>query len=135
MKRIVLAVVATAALGSAIAQSPSAPEPAVSVRADAGVVQIDSGAAIALDNSAGADAGNTVTVINGKATLTYADGCIVSVVNTHTITPVSPCKAGLMPSTTISVKGDGLLVAGGLGALVLAGLAVGSAGSDRPSSP
>ena len=131
MKRIILGLAVTLAMGSALAQDPT---PAVVVRADAGTVQVQGSGLVPLNESTGARVGDTITVTEGTAKVTYADGCIVDVVNSHLITAVSPCKAGLQPSSSI-VAGDGLLVAAGIGALVVVGVAVGSGGSDSASSP
>ena len=136
MKRIVFGLIVTVAMGSAIAQSPQAPKPAALVRANAGVVQVEGGAAITLESSAGANIGDTVTIGEGsKATLTYADGCVVSVVGSVQIAAVSPCKAGLAPGTRLGATSNRKLVAAGLGALALVGVVVGSGGDDKPSSP
>lgn len=135
MMRIVLGVAATVAMGSAFAQSPPAPKPAVVVHADAGVVQVQGNAPIAVDATTGANLGDTVTVSGGKATLTYADGCIISIVGAHQVAAVSPCKAGLVPRSVLSAVGDGKMVAIGLGAIVAVGLAVGSGGGNSASSP
>ena len=132
MKRIVLGLAVTLAMGSAIAQ---APKPHALVRADAGTVQVQGSGALALNESTGAQAGDIVSVTDGKATVTYADGCIVEVVSSHQIAAVTQCKAGLLPGSASVGGSDRLLVGAGIGALVVLGVALGSGGSDSASSP
>lgn len=130
MKQLVmgLAVSALFLAGQALAQAPN---PAVLVHADAGTVSVQ-GNAVAANSSAGANAGDTVAVTDGQATVTYSNGCAVKVTGQYQVLAKAPVCTG-----TVSGGGDGHLVAAGLGAIALVGVAVGSGGggSDNPSSP
>jgi hypothetical protein len=117
------------------AQSPAQPRPATLVHADGGVVQVQ-GAAVPLDQSVGADAGETINVRNGQATVTFNNGCAVKIAGReYTIPAQAPtCSTGVIPA-----ESDTKLVMLGLGGAVAVGLAVGGGGGsgskDRPSSP
>lgn len=145
MKQLAIALVATLAIGSAAAQAPApqvfaadqAARPAVVVRADAGIVNIEDSAPLQVNASATAGPGDTVMVSKGsRATLTYADGCVVSIDESMQIAAVSPCKAGLVKGGKVGGWTQGQMLAAGFGVVVVGAAAVGGGGgSDRPSSP
>lgn len=131
MKAQVLAVaLAVFASGAAVAQD--VPKPQILVHADAGNVQVG-GAAVTPDTSVGVNAGDTITVSQGQATVTYANGCSITVTGSYVAAATAPACHG----ASVATASGGLKVAGALGALVLVGVAVGSGGGgdDRPSSP
>ena len=119
----------------AYAQNPAQPsKPTSLVHADIGVVQLH-GTVVPVDQSLGADAGETVNAVNGQATITFNNGCAVKVQGReYTIPAQAPvCHTGAVP-----VTGDTKFVALGIGAAVAVGLAVGGGGgggNDHPSSP
>jgi len=137
MKQFVMGVAVSAlflAAQPALAQDPS---PKALVHADSGTVQVQ-GNAVAANSSTGANVGDSVTVTEGQATVTYSNGCAVTVTSQYQIVETAPvCTAVLTP------PGDGHLVAAGLGAIALVGIAVGGGGGgndgggggDGPSSP
>jgi glycerol kinase len=131
MKVLLSAIAASMLLaGQALAQAP-APNPTALVHADSGVVQVQ-GAAVPLHTSAGAMAGDVISV-KGQATVTYGNGCAVKIHGQYHVATTAPvCQTG-----TIRPENDGKYVFAGLGAAALVGLAVGGGGggSDRPSSP
>ncbi len=129
MKRLILGVIASLAMGTATAEAPEA-----LVSAASGSVQV-AGAALAEGSSVGAYAGDNVTVADGRAIVTYGDGCVVNVVDSYQVAEISPCKAGLQPGSTAKVS-DGAMVWLGVGGIAVLGLAAGSGGDDdKPSSP
>lgn len=135
MKTILFAAAAMMLSASALAQDPSTlgENPATLVRADSGAVTVQ-GAKVTNESSTGAQTGDVVTVTDGQATLTFANGCSVTVHDTYTVPATAPLCRGAAP--VAAGRGDGALVAAGIGALVLVGVAVGGGGgSDRPSSP
>ena len=92
MKQLVmgLAVSALFLAGQALAQ---APYPAVLVHADAGTVSVQ-GNAVAANSSAGANAGDTVAVTDGQATVTYSNGCEVKVTGAYQVLANAPVCTG-----------------------------------------
>lgn len=131
MKQIVMGLAVSALFLAAQTALAQAPNPQVLVHADAGTVQVQ-GNAVAANSSAGANAGDTVSVTEGQATVTYSNGCAVKVTGQYQVLAKAPVCTGV-----VSGGGDGHLVAAGLGAIALVGIAVGSGGggSDNPSSP
>ena len=137
MKQLILALVATLAVGSAVAQQPT-----TLVRAK-GEVQVQvSGTAkvgsqdVASGASFGAKPGDVVVVAEGTAKVTYANGCAVTVeaAEPYTISEEEPtCRA---PVKVASSDTKYYLMAGGA-ALLLVGAAGGGGGGgdDKPSSP
>jgi len=130
MKQLVMGLAASTLFFAATAQA-QAPNPQVLVHADSGTVTVQ-GNAVAAKSSAGANAGDTIVVTDGQATVTYSNGCAVTVTSQYQIAAKAPVCTGV-----VSGGGDGHLVAAGLGAIVLVGAAVGGGGggSDTPSSP
>ena len=138
MKQLILALVATFAVGSAVAQQPT-----TLVRAKGEVqVQVTGSAKVGSQDVAsgasfGAKAGDVVVVADGTAKVTYANGCSVTVVPSapYTISEQAPtCRA---PTTVASSDSKYYLMAGGA-ALLLVGAAGGGGGGgddDKPSSP
>jgi hypothetical protein len=133
MKQIVMGLAVSAlflAVQPAMAQSSN---PQVLVHADSGTVQVQGNAVVA-NSSSGANAGDMVTVTGGQATVTYSNGCAVKVTDQYQIAAKAPVCTGV-----VAGGGDGHLVAAGLGAIALVGVAVGSGGGggseDTPSSP
>jgi hypothetical protein len=141
MKTLIFGLATSVVFAGLIAQPANAqnaaqpPKPTSLVHADGGVVQLH-GAAVPAEQSMGANAGEIVDVTNGKATITFANGCAVKVEGRqYTIPAQAPvCHTGMVPAT-----GDGKLVALGVAGAVAVGLAVGGSGggnnSDPPSSP
>jgi len=130
MKQFVMGLAVSSLFLAATAQA-QAPGPQVLVRADSGTVTVQ-GNAVAAKSSAGANAGDTIVVTGGQATVTYSNGCAVTVTSQYQVAAKAPVCTGV-----VSGGGDGHLVAAGLGAIVLVGAAVGGGGggSDNPSSP
>ena len=130
MKAILLAVTVLAS-GAAFAQD--APKPHALVHADAGSVVVGN-SEVAVDASAGANAGDTVNVAQGQATVTYDNGCSVTVTSSYVIEQQAPNCKGAVP-----LDSDGKYVAlGVLGAAVVIGGVAGGGGGDHddtPSSP
>ena len=132
MHRIIFGLAALLTFGTAAAQT-QAPKPAVLVHADAGAVQVQ-GTPVAIDTSAGANVGDIVSVATGgRATVTYANGCVVHVPNGYQI----PAEAPICNTAIVSpAKGNGMLAAGGIAAGVLVIASALSGGSDdKASSP
>jgi hypothetical protein len=131
MKQLVIGLAVSTlflAAQTALAQDPS---PKALVHADSGTVLVQ-GNAVAANASAGANVGDTITVTEGQATVTYSNGCAVKVTGQYQVAATPPVCTAVVPNT-----GDGHLVAAGLGAIALVGIAVGSGGggNDNPSSP
>jgi len=132
MKQFVMGVTASVLFLAAQTALAQAPNPQVLVRADSGTVTVQ-GNAVAAKSSAGANAGDTVVVTDGQATVTYSNGCAVTVTSQYQIAAKAPVCTGV-----VAGGGDGHLVAAGLGAIALIGAAVGGGGgggNDTPSSP
>jgi type 1 fimbria pilin len=131
MKQLVMGLAVSSLFFAAAAQA-QAPNPQALVRADSGTVTVQ-GNAVAAKSSAGANAGDTIVVTGGQATVTYSNGCAVTVTSEYQVAAKAPVCTGV-----VSGGGDGHLVAAGIGAIALVGVAVGSGGgggSDNPSSP
>lgn len=128
LKRIAIGLAAVLAVGSVSAQS--LPTVGALVYAEAGTVAVQ-GAEVAVASSVAAAAGDLVTVTSGQATITYSNGCATTVSDKYEILAVMPtCKNGV-----IEAQGDGMLIAGGVGAAALVGTAVSGGDSDKASSP
>ena len=138
MKTIILGAAALLVSAGVLAQNPAPVEgnPAILVHADAGAVTVQ-GAAVAEKNSAGAQAGDVIHVTDGQATITFANGCTVHVRNSYTVPATAPvCHTTGASLNTAGTVSDGTLVAAGVGAAVVVGVAAGnSGGDDQPSSP
>lgn len=140
MKQLILGVIATLAVGSALAQQPAAlvrSKGSVQVQLVAGAARVGD-QAVAANSSYGAQAGDIVTVTDGSAKVTYGNGCVVTVTETapYTIQAKDPmCRGG----DTASSGGNTYAIAGGVAALLLVGAAAGGGGGDggddKPSSP
>jgi hypothetical protein len=136
MKQLVVGLVATFAIGGAFAQQT----PDALVTAKGGEVQVQATGNVQIGttnvpsgSSAGAKVGDVITVTDGSARITYANGCSVS------ISPGVPHTIGAAPETcpTPSKRASDMTTkyALGAGAVVAAGVAaVGSGGDDEPSS-
>jgi hypothetical protein len=114
------------------AQNPAQqPNPTSLVHADTGAVQLH-GTAVPAQQSMGANAGEVVDVTNGKATITFNNGCAVTVAGRrYTIPALAPaCSIATVPA-----KGDGKLVALGVAGAVAVGLAVGGGGGGDTPTP
>jgi hypothetical protein len=134
MKTVKAAILAAAVFASGAVLAQDAPKPHALVHADAGSVSVGN-TAVTVDSSAGANAGDTIVVAQGQATVTYDNGCSVTVSGSYVIEKQAPnCRGG-----TAALDSDGKYVAAGvLGALVLVGAVAGSGGGDsnaQPSSP
>jgi len=139
MKTLIFSVAASLLCAGLIAQpanaqGPVQPQPTTLVHADGGVVQVH-GAAVPANQSVGANAGETINVRNGQATVTFNNGCAVKIASReYTI----PAQAPICSTGTIPAPSDTKFVALGIGGAVALGLAVGGGGgggNDRPSSP
>jgi len=137
MKTLIFGLAASVLCAGVIAQPAYAQgqaQPATLVHADGGVVQVH-GSAVAVDQSVGANAGETINVRNGQATVTFNNGCAIKIAaREYTI----PSKAPVCNTGTIPAPSDTKFVALGIGGAVALGLAVGGGGgggNDRPSSP
>ena len=133
MKQLAMGLAVSALFFAAQPALAQAPNPQVLVHADSGTVTVQ-GKAVAAKSSAGANAGDTIAVSGGQATVTYANGCAVTVTDQYQISATAPVCTGV-----VSGGGDGHIVAAGLGAIALVGVAVGGGGGgggdDTPSSP
>ena len=133
MKQIVMGLAVSALFAAAQSAQAQEPQPRTLVHADSGTVQVQ-GNPVAANESTGANPGDTITVTDGQATITYSNGCAVKVTGSYQILAKAPVCTG-----TVAAAGDGHLVAAGLGAIALVGAAVGNGGggssSDGPSSP
>jgi len=131
MKHVFFGVALALIAGSAAAQTPAA---LVSVRADAGEVQINN-VTLQAGQSASANPGDTVVVTNGQAVVTYSSGCTVTVDGSYTVAPKAP---SVCPSDAKSRNGmsTGTTIAIGAGVVAAAAAAGGAGGGDdKPSSP
>jgi hypothetical protein len=131
MKQLVMGLAVSSLFFAAAAQA-QAPNPQALVRADSGTVTVQ-GNAVAAKSSAGANVGDTIVVTGGQATVTYSNGCAVTVTSEYQVAAKAPVCTGV-----VAGGGDGHLVAAGIGAIALIGVAVGGGGgggSDNPSSP
>ena len=130
MKHAWMVVAAVLASGMAMAQDP---KPDVVVSATDGSVQLPTGNAIDVGSSAGVNEGQTVQ-INGTATITYPNGCQVTVSDqAYTINQASCVPSGTAVGGVYSEETKYVLM--GLGAAAVIGVAVGGSGDDKPSSP
>jgi len=136
MKQIVMGLAVSAVFLAAQPALAQAPSPQALVHADSGTVSVQGNAVVA-NSSSGANAGDMVTVTGGQATVTYSNGCAVKVTDQYQIADKAPVCTGV-----VAGGGDGHLVAAGLGAIALVGIAVGGGGGggsdgggDGPSSP
>jgi hypothetical protein len=139
MKTFILGAAAMLLSAAALAQNPAPVEgnPATLVHADSGAVTVQ-GAPVADKNSSGAQAGDVIHVTDGQATVTFANGCTVVVRDTYTVPATTPvCHTAGAPLNTAGTVSDGVLVAGGIGALVIVGAMAADSGgnNDQPSSP
>jgi hypothetical protein len=137
MKKLIVALVATFAVGSAFAQQPSAlvrSKGGVQVQVVSGSAQV-SGKTIQADSSFGAGAGDIVTVTDGAAKVTYSNGCAVTVTAKapYTIKATDPVCTG--EGAVASTDTKYYLMGGGAAALLLLGASGGGGGDDKPSSP
>jgi hypothetical protein len=140
MKALMIGFAATSLLMAALPQSAMAQAPApaaAQVHADAGAVRVGK-TSLRADTSMGANPGDMVMVADGKATVTYANGCAVTVTGRYRIPAVAPTCAPV-PVAVASAGGTNM-AAIGLGAAALVGLAAaagggGGGGSDNASSP
>ena len=133
MKQIVIGLAVSALFLAAQPALAQAPSPHALVHADSGTVSVQGNAVVA-NSSSGANAGDMITVTGGQATVTYSNGCAVKVTDQYQVAAKAPVCTG-----AVAGGGDGHLVAVGLGAIALVGVAVGggggSGGDDTPSSP
>ena len=132
MKALLLALALGSFAAAASAQQAPAPRPHALVHADAGSVEVGNNP-VAVDTSAGVDAGQTVNV-QGQATITYDNGCSITVTGSYVIARQAPdCHGGTRPIA----RNGGVVAAGVLGglAVVAAVAGGGGGGEDRPSSP
>lgn len=130
MKHAWMMVAALLASGTAMAQDP---KPDVVVSSTDGSVQLPTGNAIEAGGNAGLDEGQTVQV-TGTATITYPNGCQVTVSNqAYTINQAScvPSSAPVRGAMAAETK----YVLMGLGAAAVIGVAAGGSDDDKPSSP
>lgn len=140
MKTLFLGAAALLFSAGAFAQSPAPVEgnPGTLVHADSGAVTVQ-GTPVADKNSTGANAGDVINVTDGKATVTFANGCSVEVSGSYTVPATAPvCAKTGAKLTTAGTVSDGTMVAAGIGAAVVVGVAAGNSGGDdddQPSSP
>ena len=130
MKHAWMVVAAILASGAAMAQDA---KPDAIVSSTEGSVQLSTGNAIDVGSSAGVDEGQTVQV-TGTATITYPNGCQVTVSNqAYTINQASCVPSGTPGRSAYAAETKYVLM--GLGAAAVIGVAVGGSDDDEPSSP
>lgn len=136
MKQLILGLVATLAMGSALAQQPTTLVRAI------GDVQVEvsgaaevGGQAVASGSSFGAKAGDKVVVSDGTAKVTYANGCTVMVEADVPYTISEKAPACRKPAVAASSDTKYYLAAGGIGLLLAGAAGGGGGGDDKPSSP
>jgi hypothetical protein len=126
-----LAMALTLVSGAALAEAPSA---LVSVRAGSGEVQIGS-TTLGAGQSAGANAGDAITVTNGSAVVTFANGCTVPVTGSYTVPAQAPTTCANDAKPRKHVPTSSIVVGVGVAAAVAGAASGGGGGSDKPSSP
>ena len=123
-------VAAILASGAAMAQDA---KPDVVVSSTDGSVQLPTGNAIEAGSNAGLDEGQTVQV-TGTATVTYPNGCQVTVTDQAYTVREGSCVPSSVPVRG-EMSAETKYVLMGLGAAAVIGVAAGGGDDDKPSSP